>query len=84
MSVDLPEPDGPMIAVNSPVHEVDGHPVEGAHLGLALAVDLDQVACARGDSADRGLAEAGRHRRHVPQRAGPAGPSTSGLDPSGP
>ena len=28
MSVDLPEPDGPITAVNSPVLEVDGDAVE--------------------------------------------------------
>ena len=35
ISVDLPEPDGPMMAVKRPVGELDGHAVEGADLGLA-------------------------------------------------
>ena len=36
MSVDLPEPDGPMIAVNAPGREVDVDAVERADLGGAL------------------------------------------------
>ena len=40
MSVDLPEPDGPMIAVNSPARELDVDAVEGVHDGVTLAVDL--------------------------------------------
>ena len=39
-SVDLPEPDGPMIAVYAPRLELDVDVVERADLGLALAVDL--------------------------------------------
>ena len=42
--VDLPEPDGPMIAVKPPVGEVDADAVERAHRGLALAEDAAQVA----------------------------------------
>ena len=51
ISVDLPEPDGPMIAVNAPRGELDGDPVEGAHLGVAVAVDLHGVDRAGGDGA---------------------------------
>ena len=43
ISVDLPEPDGPMIAVKRPDRELDGHAVEGADLVLASAVHLDGV-----------------------------------------
>ena len=43
MSVDLPEPDGPMIAVKRPACEVDGDAVEGSDLGVAAAVDLHGV-----------------------------------------
>ena len=63
MSVDLPEPDGPMIAVNRPRGEVDAHAVERAHLGLALAVDLGQVDRARRDLAHRLRGRAGLRRR---------------------
>ena len=38
--VDFPDPDGPMIAVNRLAGEVDRDPVQGADLGLLLAVDL--------------------------------------------
>ena len=48
MSVDLPEPDGPMMAVNCAGGEVDRDAVEGAHLGRAPAVDLDRVDRCRG------------------------------------
>ena len=55
MSVDLPEPDGPMVAVNSPGHEVDGDPVEGVDHGVALAVGLAGVERPCGDgTASRG------------------------------
>ena len=47
ISVDLPEPLGPMTAVNSPALEVEGDVVEGAHQRLARAVGLGQVAHAR-------------------------------------
>ena len=39
-SVDLPEPDGPMIAVSRAVSNSTVDAVERAHLGFALAVDL--------------------------------------------
>ena len=39
-SVDLPEPEGPMMAVNSPGLEADGHAVESVHGGVAVAVGL--------------------------------------------
>ena len=35
--VDLPDPDGPMIAVELALGEVDADAVEGADRGLALA-----------------------------------------------
>ena len=43
ISVDLPEPDGPMMAVKRPRLEVDGDAVEGPHLGVAGAVDLHRL-----------------------------------------
>ena len=43
ISVDLPEPDGPMMAVNRPAAEPDGDAVEGPHRRLAPAVHLDRV-----------------------------------------
>ena len=36
MSVDLPEPDGPMIAANWPLGNADGDAAQGVHGGLAL------------------------------------------------
>ena len=51
ISVDLPEPDAPMIAVNCGAGEADGHAVQGPDGGVAAAVHLDQV-----DGGD------GRHR----------------------
>ena len=43
ISVDLPEPDGPMMAVKRRGGERDGDAVEGPHRGLAAPVDLDGV-----------------------------------------
>ena len=43
ISVDLPEPDGPMIAVSRPRGEADGDAVERPHGGLALAEDAAEV-----------------------------------------
>ena len=43
MSVDLPEPDGPMIAVKRAGGEADGDAVERVDRGLALAVAAAQV-----------------------------------------
>ena len=43
ISVDLPDPDGPMIAVNSAGLEVEGHPGQGVHGGVARTVGLAQV-----------------------------------------
>ena len=40
ISVDLPEPDGPMMATNSPRSTVRLDPLEGADLDLAHVVDL--------------------------------------------
>ena len=40
MSVDLPEPEGPMIAMYSFVATVRSTPFERAHLGVAHRVDL--------------------------------------------
>ena len=51
ISVDLPEPDGPMMAVKRPVAKSTVDAVEGADLGLALAVDLDGVDGASGRRA---------------------------------
>ena len=44
ISVDLPDPEGPMMAVNRPVGEVDVDVVEGDDPGLAGAVHLGGVA----------------------------------------
>ena len=49
ISVLLPEPDGPMMAVNLLGLERHGDAVEGADLAVADAVDLDGV-----DGAGRG------------------------------
>ena len=43
MRVDLPEPDGPITAVNRPRSNSTRDPVEGPDDGVALAVGLDQV-----------------------------------------
>ena len=43
ISVDLPEPDGPMMAAKRARVEVDRHAVERSNLGVAAAVDLDGV-----------------------------------------
>ena len=73
ISVDLPEPDGPMIAVKRPV-EVDGHAVEGADLVVAVAVDLDGVdGAGRGRGGGRGREVRGGetgHARHHRSRRG--------------
>ena len=37
ISVDFPEPDGPMIALNSPL-ETDGYPSERINRGVALSI----------------------------------------------
>ena len=58
-SVDLPEPDGPMIAVYAPRSNVDVDAVERAHLGVALAVDLRRV-----DRAGRDCRGGGTRRGH--------------------
>ena len=43
ISVDLPEPEGPMIAARRPAWRSDGHLVERAHGGLALAEHSAQL-----------------------------------------
>ena len=43
ISVDLPEPEGPMMAVKAPAAKSTVDAVEGADGGVALAVDLDGV-----------------------------------------
>ena len=43
MSVDFPEPDGPMTAVNRPRSKVDGDAGQGLHRCLAGPVRLAQV-----------------------------------------
>ena len=63
ISVDLPEPDGPMIAVKRPRGEVDADSVEGTDLGLTLAVDLvastARAATRRGAVSGRGMGRCG-------------------------
>ena len=44
MNVDLPEPEGPMIATISPSVDVDRDAGERVHLGVPHRVDLHQVA----------------------------------------
>ncbi len=44
INVDLPEPDGPMIATNSPGADRQVDTVERAHFGLALAVGAADCA----------------------------------------
>ena len=53
MSVDLPEPDGPMIAVNSPRANVTSTPASASHGGLPAAVDLAQPGGADGGGGQR-------------------------------
>ena len=43
MSVDLPEPDGPMTATSSPAGHLERHAAEGVDGRLALAVAATQV-----------------------------------------
>ena len=40
INVDLPDPDGPMIAVKRPGGQLDGDVVERPHAGVTGAVDL--------------------------------------------
>ena len=59
ISVDLPEPDGPMIGGELAALELDRDAVERAHLGLAGAVGLHQVdrprcRCRGAADVDRG------------------------------
>ena len=44
MNVDLPEPDGPVTATNSPRLDVDVGAAQRAHFDLADVVGLDEVA----------------------------------------
>ena len=57
MRVDLPEPDGPMIAVKWPAREVDVDVVEGDDLGVAGAVGLGGAA--GGSRGERGVSGVG-------------------------
>ena len=66
ISVDLPEPEGPMIAVKRPAGEVDGHVVEGPHGGVAAAVDLGGADGPGGDRTGLG----GGHRAGCGSRGG--------------
>jgi hypothetical protein len=43
IKVDLPEPDGPMMAVSSPRSQVNRHMVERPHFGRARTETLDDV-----------------------------------------
>ncbi len=51
MSVDLPEPDGPMIAVNWPALELDADPAQRDDLSLAVAVRLPDIDGPRGNGS---------------------------------
>ena len=44
ISVDLPEPDGPMTAVRRPRGDVDRDAAQGVDGGVAVAVAADDVA----------------------------------------
>ena len=44
ISVDLPEPDGPVTATNSPGLDVEVRAAQRAHRDLADVVGLDEVA----------------------------------------
>ena len=59
MKVDLPEPDGPITATNSPCAMSTTDAGERAHLGLAHVVDLGEVAACRISGADDQNAGAG-------------------------
>ena len=52
-SVDLPEPDGPIMAVNRPASKADRHPVEGVDGGIAGAVDPGGIDGAGHDPGGR-------------------------------
>ena len=43
ISVDLPEPDGPMMATHSPCVDREADAIEGAHFDIAQAVDLGDI-----------------------------------------
>ena len=60
ISVDLPDPDGPMIAVSAPAGKLDGDAVERGHRGLALAEHAAKV----GGADDRLLAVCGGLVQH--------------------
>ena len=65
MSVDLPEPDGPMIAVYAPRCRSMSTPAQGVHAGVALAVELGDAAGLHDGvvQADGRAGFAGRRRR---------------------
>ena len=48
ISVDLPEPDVPMMATNSPLLDGQAHVAQRVHLDVAQPVDLDEVLGDRG------------------------------------
>ena len=85
-SVDLPEPDGPMIAVHARRLELDGHAVERAHLGLARAVDLGRVDGAGGRRVRGGAGRLGHEgsscRVAVVSGSGDRGPRAGCRVPS--
>ena len=53
ISVDLPDPDGPMIAVNDPRVELDGHAAQRVDGGVALAEALGDLVAADDGGAGR-------------------------------
>ena len=65
MNVDLPDPDGPTTATNSPPADVERDAAEGVHrralhgVGLGDVVRGDQRRVARAHSVLRGVAVAG-------------------------
>ena len=44
ISVDLPEPEGPMTAVSRPLGDLERDAAERVHRGIALAVAADDAA----------------------------------------
>ena len=72
ISVDLPEPDAPMIATNSPGCDRERHAAQRVHLDVAHLVDLGD----RFDLDDRGRTSVAGHqniRLNAPAPAGRCG-----------
>ena len=69
ISVDLPEPDEPMIATNSPARISSETPAQRAHLDVAGLVDLRDVAdLDEGRAVHRSEHAAHARRLRLPER----------------